>query len=167
MPMLSGDSSRHFITGAKPDKTGAAGARKAAAGAYAGTKPDKPDRMDKTGGGEGTRRTERKKGLLSLKEVLSGLLRREGSVFAEIHFLRELQRRWPELAGEAIAETGRPVSFKSRTLTIALENSSSLHEMHFVKEALRNKLNRLFPHIQTSKIRLKARPARLLRKFKP
>ena len=99
---------------------------------------------------------QKRKGLLSLKEILSALLRKEGSVFAEIHFLKELQRRWPELAGAAIAETGRPVSFKNRTLTIALESSSSLHEMHFVKEALRKKLNRLFPHIQTAKIRLRA-----------
>ena len=137
MPIVS-DSDRNFMTSAKP----------APAGALAGEEL----------------RTRRKKGLLSLKEILGGLLRREGSVFAEIYFLRELQRRWPELAGEAIAETGRPESFKNRTLTIALESSSSLHEMHFVKEALRNKLNRLFPHIQTSEIRLKTRPARSLRR---
>ena len=133
MPLLW-DSAENFQTGGAP--------------------AEKPSGENRPGGNPPGVQTQRK-GLLSLKEILTGPLFKEGSVFAEIYFLRELQKRWPELAGAAIAETGRPVRFENRTLTVALESSSSLHEMHFVKEALRKKLNRLFPHIQTAKIRLR------------
>ena len=98
-----------------------------------------------------------KKRLTSLSDILEGLFKKKTSVFSDIYFLYCLKQAWPELAGGEIAKTGRPLSFKNQELIIALPSSSHLHEMHFVKEALRKKINAFFPHIKIKKILLQVK----------
>ena len=95
-----------------------------------------------------------KKNLSPLRDVLEELFQKKSSVFSDIYFLYCLKKSWQDLAGEEIAKTGTPLCFKKRELTIGLPSSSHLHEMHFVKEILREKINRKFPHIKLAKIHL-------------
>ena len=96
-----------------------------------------------------------KKALSTISEVLEHAFKRKGSPLSEGYFICQLIRIWPEIAGQEIAKTGHPVQFKNRELTIALPSSSHLHEMHFVKEALRYKINQKFPERKIKKIILK------------
>lgn len=97
---------------------------------------------------------DRKGRLIHLSDILEELFKTKASIFSDIYFLYCLKKSWAELAGREIARTGTPVSFKNRELTLALPSSSHLQEMHFVREALRNKINSAFPHAKVEKILL-------------
>ena len=96
-----------------------------------------------------------KKSLFSVSEVLEGLFKKKKSPLSSGYFICQLTRFWEEIAGEEIAKTGCPVQFQNEELTIALPSSAHLHEMHFVKEALRKKINKKFPERKIKKIILK------------
>lgn len=91
----------------------------------------------------------------SISEVLENLFKKKKSPLSSGYFICQLVRFWEEIAGAEIANTGYPVQFKDGELTIALPSSSHLHEMHFVKEALRSKINKKFPEREVKKIILK------------
>ena len=95
--------------------------------------------------------------LSPLRDVLEELFKKKSSLFSDIYFLHCLKKDWQELAGEEIAKTGTPLCLKKGELTIGLPSSSHLHEMHFVKETLRKKINRKFPHIKLVKIHLQVK----------
>ena len=99
----------------------------------------------------------RKNKLTCLSDILEELFKTKASVFSDIYFLYCLKKSWTKLAGGEIAKTGAPGSFKNQELTLILPSSSHLQEMHFIKEALRKKINSTFPHIKVKKILLSVR----------
>ncbi|MBC6415136.1 MAG: DUF721 domain-containing protein [Bdellovibrionales bacterium] len=100
----------------------------------------------------GNKKTKR---LSSLASVIEDVFSKKSSRFSEIFFLLQLQRSWKKLAGEEISKKANPVHFKYKTLFLKLPDSSSVQEMHFVKETLKNKINQEFPEYKIEKILLK------------
>ena len=96
-----------------------------------------------------------KKGFSAVSDILEDVMKKKNSPLSGGYFICQLIRCWQELAGEEIAKTGRPVQFKNQELTLALPSSSHLNEMHFVKEALRHKINERFPDRKIKRIHLK------------
>lgn len=97
-----------------------------------------------------------KKKLIPLRDILEELFKKN-PVFSDIYFLYCLKKSWLSLTGEEITKASYPLRFKNKELTIALPSSSHLQEMHFVKEALRKKINSSFPHIKVAKILLQVK----------
>ena len=93
-----------------------------------------------------------KRPILPAGAVLELLFKKRGGPLSEGYFLSQLNNEWKELAGEAIAQTGRPIRFKRGLLVIALPSSSHIQEMRFVSEPLRQKINRRFPEKNIRKI---------------
>ena len=93
--------------------------------------------------------------LSTLKDVMQGLLRRS-SPFSDLYFLWRLKEEWPSLAGSEIAQSARPCGFKNQALILGADSSGQLQDLHFVKEALRQKINRRFPRPGVKKIILRA-----------
>lgn len=94
--------------------------------------------------------------LSSLQEVMEAIMKeRPSSPFQNLYFLCALRRQWPSLAGAEIAAAAAPRGFKNHELTLGAESSAQLHDLHFVKEALRRKINRKFPRAEVKKIHLR------------
>ncbi len=92
-----------------------------------------------------------------ISSVIEALFKKEKSHFSEIYFLFQLSRKWQKLAGGEIARRAVPAQFKAYKLILTLPDSTHLQEMHFVKEALRNKINKHFPDKKIQKIILKVK----------
>lgn len=54
--------------------------------------------------------------------------------------LAELQRRWPEVAGETIAGWARPVSERAGVVIVECDDSVIAHELEMIKPELLAKL---------------------------
>ena len=98
-----------------------------------------------------------KQPLVSISSVLESLFKKKQSHFSEIYFLFQLNRSWRELAGEEIAKYAFPIQFKNKNLILSLPDSTHLQEMHFAKEALRQKINKQFPDRSVQKVILRVK----------
>ena len=95
--------------------------------------------------------------LVSLSSVLESLFKKQKSVFSEIYFLLQLRQSWQQLAGGEISRFAFPIQFKNQELVLALPDSTHLQEMHFAKDALREKINRQFPEKKIQRIILRVK----------
>ena len=93
--------------------------------------------------------------LTSAADILEDIFKNKKSGLSDGYFLCQLVSFWKDIAGESIAKTGQPVKVTKQELTISLPSSCHLQEMQFVKEDLREKINKLFPHRRIKRIRLK------------
>ena len=93
--------------------------------------------------------------LVSLSSVLEDMFVKKQSAFSEIYFIFQLRRQWKSLAGTEIARQAVPVGFKNQQLFLALPNASCRQEMHFAREPLRKKINKVFPERKIQKIILR------------
>ena len=98
-----------------------------------------------------------KKKLLPISSVLEDLFKRKNSPLSEGYFLCQLNQVWESLAGSEIAKMAQPISFKNHQLTLSLPSSSHIQDMHFVKEALREKINKQFPDKKVNRIQFQIR----------
>ncbi|MCZ0931767.1 MAG: DUF721 domain-containing protein [Oligoflexia bacterium] len=93
-----------------------------------------------------------KKSLVSLSSVLENLFKKKSSHFSEIYFLFQLKQVWNQIVGNKISKLAVPNQFKNNNLFLNLPDSTHLQEMHFAKEALREKINKRFPSAKIKKI---------------
>ena len=96
-----------------------------------------------------------KKSLVSISSVLEGLFKKKSSHFSEIYFLFQLKQAWSQMVGNKISEWAVPSQFKNNILFLNLPDSTHLQEMHFAKEALREKIKARFPTTKIKKITLR------------
>ena len=95
-----------------------------------------------------------KKSLVSISSVLENLFKKKSSHFSEIYFLFQLKQVWNQIVGNKISKFAVPSQFKNNNLFLNLPDSTHLQEMHFVKEALKDKINKRFPKAKIKKIML-------------
>ena len=79
------------------------------------------------------------KNVVHIGSVIDGLLktyRQESD--AELAQIWDL---WDKLVGDAIAENARPSAFKGKLLLVQVTNSSWLHQLHFLKKDIIQKIN--------------------------
>ena len=55
--------------------------------------------------------------------------------------LSQIWGLWNGLVGDAIAENARPSAFKGKLLLVQVTNSSWLHQLHFLKKDIIQKIN--------------------------
>ena len=73
----------------------------------------------------------------------------------------EIWNIWPEVVGSAIASKTRPVRIIDGKLTVEVNSTPWLQELNFLKEEIRNKLNRQLPEPLIKELILKSgRPKR-------
>ena len=92
---------------------------------------------------------------MALSDIVEGLFTEKSSQFLEIYFLFQLRQAWTKIAGEEISQKAKPIKFKNQTLFLRLPDSTHIQEIHFVKEALKNKINQHFPDYKIQKILFK------------
>ena len=95
-----------------------------------------------------------RKKLVPLSSVIENVFTNQSSAFLEISFLFQLRKSWEKIAGKDFSEKAWPSHFKKNELFISLPDSSYIQEMHFVKDTLREKINKKFPFYKVRKIRL-------------
>lgn len=66
---------------------------------------------------------------------------------------QQIFENWPKLVGNALAKKTKPKRIAQNTLWVAVEHSSWIQELQFLKEPLLNKLAKLYPHSGIQKIR--------------
>ena len=93
-----------------------------------------------------------KKSLVSISSVLENLFKKKSSHFSEIYFLFRLKQNWSQIAGNEISKLASPSQFKNNNLFLSLPDSTHLQEMHFAKEALKEKIGQEFPETQIKKV---------------
>ena len=96
-----------------------------------------------------------KPSLVSLGSVIEKLFIKKESPFADIHFLFRLHQNWSALAGKAFAKSAFPAQFKNQELILNVTDSSTVTEIHFFKEELKNRINSRFPGQPVKKIILR------------
>ena len=96
-----------------------------------------------------------KKKLIAISSVIEELFSKKSSQFSEIYFLSQLNQSWKKLSGGEISQQAKPIQFKKQILFLQVPDSTYIQEMHFVKEALKNKINQKFPEYKVKKIILK------------
>ena len=79
-------------------------------------------------------------GLVPLKEVMASLLKDTSLPFnpEDAH----LWQVWDKVVGDAIAKNARPSWIKDRRLRVEVTNPIWLQELEFVKEDIRERLNK-------------------------
>jgi predicted nucleic acid-binding Zn ribbon protein len=82
-------------------------------------------------------------------KVIPGLIKRMG--IGDELWLRELEDRWPELVGPAVAVHTRPGRYEKGALIVFVDSSGWLNELK--RYAQKEMLNRLQERFTTSKIR--------------
>ena len=92
---------------------------------------------------------------MALSAVVEGLFTEKSSQFLEIYFLFQVRRAWAKIAGEEISQRAKPIKFKNHILFLKLPDSTHVQEIHFVKESLKNKINRHFPEYKVKKLLFK------------
>lgn len=92
---------------------------------------------------------------MALSAVVEGLFTEKSSQFLEIYFLFQVRRAWTKIAGEEISQKAKPIKFKNHILFLKLPDSTHVQEIHFFKEALKNKINRRFPEYKVKKLLFK------------
>ena len=55
--------------------------------------------------------------------------------------LAQIWGLWDRLVGDAIAENARPLAFKGKLLLVQVTNSTWLHQLHFLKKDIIQKIN--------------------------
>lgn len=80
--------------------------------------------------------------LLSIGEVLFSILKKRGMT-SKIEE-RKLQKLWPEAVGPQIASQTQPDSLRNRTLFVKTVSSVWVQQLHFMKEEILVKLNKLY-----------------------
>ncbi len=98
-----------------------------------------------------------KKPLVSLSSVLEDFFKKNDSPFSELFFLFQLKQNWRKIAGKEISKTANPVKFRNQNLILTLPDSAHLQEMHFTREALKQKISKKFPKIKIQKIILRVK----------
>lgn len=77
----------------------------------------------------------------SFGTILAGLAHRLG--LETKLFESRLQRQWPDIVGEAIANHARPDQIRFKKLTVIVHNSVWLQQLSFLKPVLLEKVNAL------------------------
>ena len=93
-----------------------------------------------------------KKPLVSVSSILENLFKKKSSHFSEIYFLFRLKQNWSQIAGNEISKIASLSQFKNNNLFLSLPDSTHLQEMHFAKEALKEKINQQFPEAKIKKL---------------
>ena len=96
--------------------------------------------------------SKQSKRLQALSSVVESLFTDKSSKFLEIYFLFQLRQSWRKMVGEAIFQKAKPVKFKNHVLFLRLPDSTCVQEIHFVKEELKDKINRHFSEYKVEKI---------------
>ena len=89
---------------------------------------------------------------MALSTVVEGLFTEKSSQFLEIYFLFQVRQAWTKIAGEEISQRAKPIKFENQILFLKLPDSTHIQEIHFVKEILKNKINRHFPEYKVEKL---------------
>ena len=74
--------------------------------------------------------------------------------------LAEVQRVWPQAAGEAFARAGRPVAERDGTVTVACAQAVWAQELDLMSERVVDALNEALGRPAVRKLRVQARPPR-------
>jgi predicted nucleic acid-binding Zn ribbon protein len=92
-----------------------------------------------------------------LAEVVAGLLRKLGA--AEHLWLREVEAKWTDLAGAAVAAHTRPGRYERDTLLVFVDSSVWLSELvRYGQNELLNKVRKRFPAQPLRSIRFQLDP---------
>ncbi len=65
---------------------------------------------------------------------------------------------WQDIVGPRIAGQSQPEALKDGVLIVRVENSAWLHHLSFLKEELRQRLNKELPSLEIKEIRLRQGP---------
>jgi hypothetical protein len=97
-----------------------------------------------------------KKGLSPISSLLKTMSKNLGlEKGMDLFHLREA---WPEIVGPAIASHTAPQAIRYQALTIHVDGAAWLHELSFLKEDLRQKINRRIADHPIHTVRLKIGP---------
>ncbi len=102
-----------------------------------------------------SRKPKRKSDLNSASDVLQSLIGDVQSPLGNSFQRYKLSRKWPEIVGEAISENSKPVSFYKGILYVWAKNSAWLHQLNYMKDHIRDKVNSHVGHEWTSEVRFK------------
>ncbi len=87
-------------------------------------------------------------------EVLQSLFEDGKSPLSE-QFLRwKLWARWADYVGASLAKECEPVGYQRGTLYIWVANSSSMHNLNFLKDQIQNEINKKLNRSFVERIRL-------------
>jgi hypothetical protein len=87
-------------------------------------------------------------------EVLQSLFEDGKSPLSE-QFLRwKLWAKWADYVGASLAKECEPVGYQRGTLYIWVSNSSSMHNLNFLKDQIQNEINKKLGRSYVERIRL-------------
>ena len=89
---------------------------------------------------------------VSLKNIISRLVKKLDT--PTTHWFDELNEKWPELVGPAIADHAKPGRYNKGELVLFVENSVWLSEITYSKDLILQKLQKTFGRAKIKKIRL-------------
>jgi hypothetical protein len=87
-------------------------------------------------------------------EVLQSLFEDGKSPLSEQFIRWKLWARWSDYVGASLAKECEPVGYFQGTLYLWVPNSSSLHNLNFLKEQIQNQINKKLERNFVQKIRL-------------
>ncbi len=103
-----------------------------------------------------------KKGLSAISPLLKAMSKNLG-LEKEVKLFR-LKEGWPDIVGHAIASHTAPQAIRYHVMTLHVDGAAWLHELSFLKEEIRQKINRQLGNEAVRSLRLKIGPVSALSK---
>ncbi len=103
-----------------------------------------------------------KKGLSPISPLMKAMSKNLG-LEKEMALFR-LKEGWPDIVGPAIASHTAPQAIRYHTMTLHVDGAAWLHELSFLKEEIRKKINRQLGNNVVRSLRLKIGPVASLNK---
>ncbi len=86
-------------------------------------------------------KTNRKSHLYSVENVLQSLLQNSKSGLAQGFTRFRLEREWPQIVGESIAQNTLPCAMEKGVLYVWVRHSTWMQQLYYFKDTIREKVN--------------------------
>lgn len=96
---------------------------------------------------------KKSKQLTNSEKILQNILQNGKTNLSE-NFLRwKLWANWHEIVGDTLYEQTEPIDYFKGTLFIWVKHSTWLHQIYFLSNHIKNKINKSFSELYVEKIR--------------